>query len=153
MFKSFLAVAAVTATLACASQAQAGPAQDALGKCLVLSSSGQDRLDFVVFLYGAISAHPAAKPYSRITDTDREAMSRKAVKLMERLLTDDCRPQALAAVRSEGSEALGQAFGMLGEAAMQELMNDKAVEATFSNFGRYIDEQKWDELLTEGQKK
>lgn len=152
MLKSVLAVSAIAITLACAPQAQAGAAKDALGKCLVLSSSGQDRLDFVVFIYGAISAHPAAKPYSRISDADREMMSRKAVKLMERLLSEDCRPQAVAAVRSEGSDALGEAFSMLGEAAMQELMNDKAVEATFSNFDKYIDKSKWQSLLAEGEK-
>ena len=153
MLKSIVTVSAVALALACAPQAHAGPAQDALGKCLVLSSSGQDRLDFVVFIYSAISAHPSAKPYSRLTEADREGMSRKAVKLMERLLTEDCRPQAVAAVKAEGPDALGSAFSKLGEAAMQELMSDKAVEDTFTNFGDYVDQSKWESLIAEGQKK
>ncbi|MBX3481368.1 MAG: hypothetical protein KF842_13300 [Caulobacter sp.] len=147
------ASASLALCLTAISPAHAGAYGDELGKCLVVKSSRQDRLDFMTFLFGAMSQHPAAKPYSKMTPAQLEAANRRAIALMERLLMQDCRAQTVAAMKYDGDNAIETAFAVLGKTAMEELMTDPAVAANFSNVDQYLDKPRWEALAAEIRKK
>ena len=56
-----------------------------------------------------------------VSESDREAVSRAAANTFNRLLLQDCRTEALEAMRNEGEVALPTAFEALGQAAGQQM--------------------------------
>ena len=59
-----------------------------------------------------------------------------------RLMTVDCVDETRAAAEKDGALAMKLAFSKLGEVAMQELMSNPAVQASFGGLDRYIDRDK-----------
>lgn len=129
--------------------AEAGVYSDDLGKCLVKSSSPQDQSDLVVWVFSAMSLNPAVRAYTTLTDAQRDAMSRKAAALMTRLLTSDCRTEAVAALKYEGGAAIETSFSLLGEVAVRGLMNDPDVNKAMETLGGDMDKEKLQALLKE----
>jgi hypothetical protein len=68
---------------------------------------------------------------------------------MQRLMLVDCRKQTVDALKYEGTESIGQAFGVLGQAAMRGLMSDPSVAEGMGGLGKSIDEAKFAEMLKE----
>lgn len=142
------------AALACAIVAQcqyarAGVYADDLGKCLVKSSSTDDQIALVQWIYSAMSAHPAVKPYSNFTPEQIDAVTRKGSGLFERLLTVDCRAEAVAALKYEGPSALESGFSLLGQIAMRNLMSEPHVVQNLANLGKDADAAKMNALFAE----
>ncbi len=98
--------------------AWAGIYTDNLSKCLVRSTSKEDQLALIQWVFVAMAVHPAVQPYSKATPADREALTQKAGQLMQRLLTVDCRAEAILALKNEGTTTIENSFGTLGETAM-----------------------------------
>jgi hypothetical protein len=139
-FESLAAAVAVSiAACAPASFAHAGIYADDLSKCLVKSTSRQDQNELVVWVYLSMSAHPLVQPYAKVDEAQRDASNRKAAAQFERLLTKDCRAEAVAALKYEGASAIEPAFGTLGQVAMRGLMGDAAVQKSMSSLGTYAD--------------
>lgn len=127
MRKLFLAAA----SLACltATPALAGVYGDELTKCVVTSSTDQDKLLFVKYIFSAMAEHPAVKPMANVGADTSAALDRDTSTLFNRLLFADCRKQMIDVIKYEGLGAVGPAFGALGEVAMRSLMSDPAVSA------------------------
>lgn len=140
-----LAVVGVLATLL-ASPVLAGPYSDDLAKCLVESTSAQDKVDFARWIFIAIAAHPSVKEWSKATAADREAILTKVGHLFTRLLTQDCRDKADKALRYEQSSAVQGSFSVLGQVAMQELMTNKDVKAVLEDLGKHTDSSEIEKL-------
>jgi hypothetical protein len=136
----------VLAIWASGSAARAGIYTDDLAKCLVKSTSASDQKALVVWIFSAMSWHPAIQSYSSMTDGQKDAASRVTAGLMERLLIADCRKETVAAVKYEGGNALQGAFGVLGQVAMRDLMTDPKVNASMAKVGEYMDETKLEDL-------
>jgi hypothetical protein len=136
-----LAAAAAVSIAACApaSLAHAGIYADDLSRCLIVSTSTQDQKELVLWVYLSMSAHPLVQPYARVDEAQRDASNRTAATQFERLLTKDCRTQAVAALKYEGASAIEPAFGALGQVAMRGLMSDPAVQKSMSSLGTYAD--------------
>jgi hypothetical protein len=151
---------AATAAVACApGLATAGAFTDDMSKCVVRSASAEDQKDLVIWIFSAISSHPAAAPYVNITDPQRDMLTRKAGDLMMRLLTSDCRKETISALKYEGQTSIQQAFGVLGQVAMQGLLTDAAVNRSMESLGEVVDAEKLGALfieagvVTSGEKK
>ena len=141
---------AATAAVSCAPGfAQAGVFTDDMSKCLVRSASEEDQKDLVIWIFSAISSHPAAAPYVTMTTTQRNVLTHKAGDLMMRLLTSDCRKETVSAVKYEGADSIQQAFGVLGQVAMQGLMTNAAVNQSMEGLGEMVDAEKLGALFTE----
>lgn len=140
------AAATALALLAQASAAQAGVYTDDLSKCLVKASSAEDRSDMVLWIYAATSLHPNVKPYSKVTEAQHEAVTKKAAALTQRLLTVDCRKETVEAIRYEGASTMEAAFGVLGQVAMADLMTDQQVAQGMAKMGTYLDNEKLEAL-------
>ncbi len=108
--------------------------------------TGRERKNLAKWIFFAIAAHPEIKSYSRVTETDQDQTNQLVGKLITRLMTEDCPAQAKAALKKDGAAALEQAFGLVGQVAMQELMTDNAVSQSISGFENYLDQAKFIEL-------
>ena len=132
--------AAVVGAMAVPGLASAGVYGDDMSKCLVRSTSTEDQTQLVTWVFAAISAHPAVRAMSNLSEAQRQDYTRKAGALMQRLMTVDCRKETVAALKYEGPGAIGPAFGLLGQTAMRGLMSDPSVNKGMAALGDNIDE-------------
>lgn len=128
--------------LASALPAWAGPDAVALTNCLSDSTSGKDRKDLAKWVFAAMSTHPEIREFAPVTDKVRDQTSSTVGGLVTRLLSEDCAKQAQAALRNEGQAAMQTAFRALGGLAMQELISNPEVTASFSLMEKYLDRRK-----------
>ena len=119
--------AAAVLALGAAGAAEASPATDAYADCLVKATSPADKTELMVWVFSALSAHPAVKPYASVTDAQRAETSKTAARLLERLVTQDCRKETVAAIRADGPSSIQAAFKVLGQVAVAGLVQDPAV--------------------------
>jgi hypothetical protein len=146
MRRLFAALGLVVTVGATAPAAQAGVYTDDLSKCLVKSANPADQQALILWIFAAMSAHPAVKPYTKVTDAQLQASNKQAGELMQRLLTIDCRPEAVAAIKYEGESAFTAAFSVLGQVAMRGLMADPSVTTAVGGISAGIDNAKLEAL-------
>ena len=133
-----------------ASNAIAGPATDALAACLADSTTGKDRKDMARWVFTVMASHPDMKTLSVVKPSDREEMDKKLAALFTKLMTETCPVQARAAMEKEGAAAFQGAFSVFGQLAMQELMSNPAVNASITEFTKYLDKAKIDAVFSKG---
>jgi hypothetical protein len=145
-------VYAVTLVALCgswSSSASAGIYTDDLTRCMVSATSVGDKTDLVVWVFAALAIHPAVKQYANIAPDARERIDTNIANLIERLLTKDCRSQAVAALKYEGEGAMNGSFEVLGKVATQELMTSPAVGTAIGSYASKIDNAKIAALYAE----
>ena len=139
----------LSAGLFAAGSAQAGVYTDDMAKCLVAKSSQADNDTLMRWMFVAMAANPAVKPLSNVSPAQREASTRAAVALMERLIFKDCHTETLNAVKYEGSSAMTGSFQVLGQVAARGLMSDPAAIEALGEMNKYSDQGKWAALAKE----
>lgn len=123
----------------CAGPAHAGVYGDDLGKCLVESSSAQDKQQLVQWIFFAIALNPDIAPYATITPDQRAAANKGMARLFEKLVGDTCAKQASAALQYEGPSAFGNSFELLGRVAGQQIFASPEVAAGTAAFTQQLD--------------
>ena len=118
-----------------------------LGICMVDSMTGKERKQIAQWLFFSIAVHPDMKEFSRVTENAQKKADEFVGKLFTRLLTENCPAQAKQAMKERTSAAMGDAFGLVGKMAMQELMTNKDVTDSISGFEKFIDKEKIDSLI------
>lgn len=143
-----LATAALltAALFATSSAAQAGVYSDDVAKCLVKSTSPTDQTDLILWIFAAMSSHPDVKPFSNISPKQRNEMDTKAAALVERLLTVDCRAEAVAALKYEGPSSMESSFSTLGQVAMRGLLSHPDVKGAIAGLYSHTDPAKFKAL-------
>ncbi len=129
--------------------AVAGVYTDDMSKCLVKSTNADDKATLMLWVFSALSSHPAVQKYAKMTEDDRLSFARKASELMQRLLTVDCRAETVAALKYEGPSSLEASFNVLGQVAMRGLMSDPSVAGELAELNTYLDKTKWNALMKE----
>lgn len=124
---------------AAAPMVQAGPAADELSRCLVQSTSNEDKITLVKWMFASMSLHPAVAELSTVNDTTRDAANQDMAALLVLLLEERCFNQARAAIQSEGSVALQNSFAILGQAAANELFTNPNVAAGLGALTEFLD--------------
>lgn len=122
-----------------------------LAQCLAASTTERDRGVLIRWMFMAMARHAAVEDVARVTKQDRESVNREMARLFDRLLSEDCREQAVAAMRENPSTTLGSAFGVLGEIAGQEIFVDPAVNEELMLLVDYLDVDALTEELSDGQ--
>jgi hypothetical protein len=107
--------------------AKAGPYTDDLSKCLVASTTPDDQIAFMRWLFSTLALHPGVSNLASITADERGAIDNKAIDLYVRLMTADCRQQMISAIKYEGVGAIQNSFQLLGQVAMRGLMGNAKV--------------------------
>lgn len=147
--KCRLFFAAAMAFALSSGQAFAGVYSDDLGKCLVASSSPKDQVVLMRWLFSAFSANPNLKPMVASTAEQREGYNKDAAVLLQRLLLEDCRKEAVAALKNEGASALESSFAILGQVAARGVMSDPAAQAEMGRMATFMDATKMEALAAE----
>jgi hypothetical protein len=121
--------------------------EDPLAQCLVSHTNASDRSALVKWIFSVMAASPEVSSMSSITPVQRDALSKAAGVIFTRLLTVDCRAEAIGSIKGGGPDALEKGFRVLGETAMTGLMSDPAVEKTMVGLLAGIDVQAWANLM------
>jgi hypothetical protein len=129
--------------------ARAGAFTDDLTKCIVKSTSDDDKVALMQWVFMALAAHPSMKKFTNVTPDDQTEIDKRTGALFIRLVTSDCRKEAVAALKYEGSDAFKASFSALGEIAMQGLMANPQVMQSMDQLDPYIDKDKMQALATE----
>lgn len=127
--------------------ANAGPYGDDLARCLVESTSSQDRVDLVEWLFAAASFHPAVSDFATVTPEQLNASNKAMAELIVNLLTETCREQTSKALQYEGEQTIPASFEILGQVAGQELFSNPRVSDALSGMEQYIDVEKLSSVL------
>lgn len=133
--------------LAVAPSAFAGPYSDEMAKCLVSSTSEDDKNYLVKWMFAAAAMHPAVKSISSISDAQRNELNMKTAKLFEKLLTESCKTQLQTAIKYEGPSTIESAFQVLGQVAARGLFSDPSVNGFIAQLGNHIDKQKLESVI------
>ena len=126
---------------------QAAQEVDQFGICLTDSMNGKERKELAKWIFFGISSHSTIKPYANVSEQDIDDSNRYIGELIPRLVAEDCPSQAKAASKVMGSAAFEQAFRIVGEVAMQELMTEPSVGQTLGGFEQYLDQEKFDDVF------
>ncbi len=111
----------------------------ALGECVVLSTTGRDRLVMIRWIAASIGSAESMKSTVTVQPGAKEAADRGMAAIFTRLFTVDCRQEAAPLLKQNDTQGVEAAFGQLGRMAMAELVSDPQVERALGDFARYAD--------------
>lgn len=126
--------------------AHAGIYGDDLSKCLVESTTKQDRTALVRWIFAAAAANPAVASLSNVSPKMMEDANSTTGALIMRLLTGSCKDKATKALTYEGPAAIQLSFQVLGQVAGGELFSSPEVRHAISGLEQYVDKKKLEEL-------
>ena len=132
-----------------AAPASAGVFADDLSRCLVKKSTEKDRGALVGWIFSAVSSDPALVKFTNLDAEKRKSITSAVANTFERLAFEECRTESVLAVKNEGTDSFEQAFGALGEAAMQQMLTSPAAKAELEALGTYFSKEKMDAFAAE----
>ncbi len=141
-----LLIITLLSTLLFATPANAGPASDALGVCLIDSLNGKERKTLAKWIFLGMAAHP---DMSKLADVPPELQLETDIfigELLTRLLTEDCIAETKEAFSTESTLAFATAFELVGKVAMQELMTNTDVSTALTGYNEFVDLHKLGDL-------
>ena len=146
-FKLLLSMAVILSIAT--TKAVAGPYTDELSKCLVDSTSVQDRIDLVKWMFSAASLHPAVQSISSVTAEQLDDANKVVADLVVNLLTESCKQETENALKYEGDVTIEASFRVLGQVAGRELFSSPEVAEAMTGLEKHLDEDKLKTLVTE----
>lgn len=117
-------------------------AQDALTKCLVESSSPEDKRVLVKWVFAVIAQHPDIASMTQIDAAQRVVIDRDAADVFEKLLAEQCASPLRAAVRQSGTDAIGRSFQALGTSAATDMLQNPQVMSSGAGLLKHLDMQR-----------
>lgn len=129
----------------------AGVYTDDLSKCLVSRTTSEQKAILVNWMFSAMSLNPAVARYVAIPDAQRKQFNMDMAHLFETLMTVTCKKEMQAAVKYEGSGAIGAGFNVLGQVAGRELFSNPEVAKGMADLEQYMDEDKLKAAMSAGE--
>ena len=126
--------------------AHAGLYTDDMSRCLVESSSKEDKATLVRWIFVALSQNSSISSLSAATPADIEKSNTAVGELFMRLLTEACAEKTKQAIKYEGGAAIQASFEVLGRVASSELFSDPKVAAVMEGLEKHVDKKKLDAL-------
>jgi hypothetical protein len=126
---------------------QGGLYSDEMAKCLVRSTTDDDKNFLVRWMFALVSLHPAVKDIAAVSDAQRTDLNRGAAKLLEKLIAEACTAEVKQAVKYEGKDSIGLAFRVFGQVAANGLFTDPSVAKGTNELEKFLDEKKLEESL------
>ena len=117
-------------------------AQDALTKCLVESSSPEDKRILVKWVFAVIAQHPDIASMTQIDAAQRLVIDRAAAGVFEKLLAEQCAAPLRAAVKQSGTDAIGRSFQTLGTSAATDMLQNPQVMSSGAGLLKHLDMQR-----------
>jgi len=116
----------------------AGGHSPALGKCLIASTTLEDRNKLIMWAFSATAQHPAVKNMVNISEAQLAKINKNFADLSMRLLTQDCRVEAKKAMRNGGQLALQNSFRVFAEVAGKQLFSSPQVAKAMLDSLQYL---------------
>src|SRR5688572_22828352 len=135
----FIVLTLFATTFGFTAAAIAGPASDSLGTCMIESLGSKDKKQLGQWIFFAMATHPDTKEYSKVPAEAQKIANEYVGKLVTKLLSENCAEQVKTAAKEEGPEAIKTAFELVGKIAIQELMTNKEVSASISDYAKFVD--------------
>lgn len=129
--------------------AHAGPYGDDLAKCLVESTTKEDRIALMRWMFAAAAANPAVASIANVSPKVMDDANATMGALMMKLLTDSCREKAKKALTYEGPATIQLSFQVFGQVAAGELFSSPEVGKAMAGLQNHVDQKKLDALKTE----
>jgi len=145
--KSIIKIVMISSCLFLSTISTAANPTQVFGSCLVENLNGKEKKLLAKWIFFAIAAHPEIQSFSKITATDVTENDKYIGGLVTRLLADDC-PVEMKAAYLINPQAIEQAFELVGQVAMQELMTNQAVTSSISSYINYTDQEKINNILS-----
>lgn len=131
-----------------ADQAVAEQETARLSECLVMKTTGADRVKLVRWMTFAFMAHPAIKDQIALVPSAKDEADKQMAELIFELLADRCRPEVQAVLKLESSgEAIKVAFSTLGKTSANEIFNNEEVNKSLGGMDKYLDANRLQEAL------
>ena len=127
--------------------AWAGDYQDKLSACLTTSATEGDKAALIRWVFVAMSTHPLTESLATIPADQRATIVREGSAVFQKLMAETCGAETVGTLKYEGTEALGKAFEVLGQTAMEGLMSHPNVQAAISELASHLDQAKFEKLL------
>jgi len=147
MKRSLPLLAWVASLFLLASPAIAGPYSDDLAKCLVRSTTQEDKVLLVRWMFATMALHPDVKYLARVSAAERTRLDKQVATLIESLLTKSCLSEARDALQNEGGATFETSFNVLGQVAARELFAHPDVAAGNAELAKMFDAQKLEKAL------
>ncbi len=128
-----------------------GEFTDDLSDCLVSSTTEEDKLSLVRWMFAAMALHPAVADMAEVSLSARERSNREMAELLVELLRDRCYSETQSALQNEGALALQTSFSVLGQVAATNLFADPKVSAGLASIETYINAEDLMRRLEIGQ--
>ncbi|MCG2586227.1 hypothetical protein [Massilia sp. TS11] len=144
---SVLRSALLSVLLATAGVAQAASDVEALSACLQTKSSPAERKELIHWVFDLIAVHPELKAKAKVAPEETERANRAMAATVTRLLTEACRAETSALLKSGGPAAMQQAFQPLGAMAMRELMSNPDVAMASIAYTSMLEREKFESLV------
>ena len=122
--------------------ATAGSTTERFGDCLVMNTTGRDRIALMRWIVFSYATHPSVSDIITLPPEVLDEADRMLADLFVDLVVDRCLPEARAAIEEIGPQAFEIAFRALGEIAAVETMNDRGVQHRMQAFAEYLDEDR-----------
>lgn len=146
--KNFVKVLVLSMGLIIGTSALAESPTSVFASCMVDALNGKERKNLAKWIFFSIAAHPDIKSYSTASPKDIKESDKFVGKLITRLLVVDCQNELKKANKSDPL-AVQKGFELVGKVAMQELMTNKDVMNTLTNYAKYADQEKINKILSE----
>jgi hypothetical protein len=121
--------------------------EQALSQCLVASVTAEDKRKLVMWIFAVMAKHPDVRPLTAIDAAAEERIGRAVAGVFQRLMTEQCAPQIREVVRRSGTDAIGDSFQKLGEAAMESLLAHPDVANAIPEMFEYADPAAFERTL------
>lgn len=124
----------------------AGPYGDDLAKCLIESTTKNDRTSLVRWMFASAAAHPAVKSIANVSQKELDNANETTGKLFTKILTKTCREQTSKALAYEGTATITTSFQLLGQVAATELFSSPEVQKAMSGLEKGLDKSELSKL-------
>ena len=131
-----------------AAPAASAAASQALAQCLVLKSTGADRLAVARWLLSSIASAPKAADVVTLRPGQRDAADKGMADVFTHLLTVDCAVESKVLFKDRSKEGFRVAGEALGRVAMEELFNDPKAQEALASYTRYLNESAFAAVLS-----
>lgn len=146
-YRNLLAAALFVASSSlCKAEEQS--AVDKLSQCLVMSTTGADRVVLVRWMSFGFAAHSSLRGDFSVSAEKIEDADKKMAALFSDLFVNRCKAEAQSVISAgQKDEGFKIAFQALGAVSAREIYGDSQVNARMSNFTKFIDEKRIEDAL------
>ena len=131
--------------------AAAGESSEKLSKCLVSSTTPEDKQILIRWIFGAVANHPNVSDISNLSPEKWDEISKKSAHVFQKLIAESCSLESREAIMNDGMEGYKSAFETLGSTAVGGLMSDPSVVQAMGKLETYLDSDKLMKALMTGE--